>query len=291
MSRAGYEPTAMASFLAKLQADSALQAEIEGHPGTADETDIMSTHPRTADRVQRAIAEAGGAEVQNPMVERELYLGKIDGMLYGDDPKEGLIRDRRFVHPTMRFQFEVPPGFSLYNGTTRVTAIGPENSAILFDLSPEPVTGSLTTYLTQRWGKNLDLGDVEPLTVNGLEAVTGSKRVQLEQGAADIRLVAIRLDADNVYRFIFLTPSAMTDRLASDLQRTTYSFRRLSESEAAQIRPQRLRVVTVGTGDTVVSLARRMDFETHREERFRVLNGLAPDEKVKPGQRVKIVTQ
>ncbi len=291
LSRAGYDPAAMASFLAKMQAESALQAQIEGRPGTTDETDIMSTHPRTLDRVERAIAEAGGVQPSDPMVERELYLQKIDGMLYGDDPKEGLVRGRRFVHPILRFEFEVPPGFSLYNGTAKVTALGPENAAIIFDLAPKGIRRDLIDYVSQDWGRNLDLRDLEEIEVNGLEGATGQARVQLQQqGTADMRLVAIRYDSDSVYRFIFLTPAALTDRLAADLRRTTYSFRRLSEGESAGIRPQRLRILTAA-GESVATLARRMDFDEYREERFRVLNGLAPNEEVRPGERVKIVTQ
>ena len=69
------------------------------------------------------------------------------------------------------------------------------------------------------------------------------------------------------------------------------SFRRLSEREAAALRPLRVRVVAVEPGETVDSLAARMAFEDFRSERFRVLNGLTPGARLRTGQLVKIVTE
>ena len=74
LSRTNYDPYGMASFLGQLEADDRLDAEIMGRPEMADQFSIMSTHPRTADRIQRAIQEAGGAQLANPIVERDLYL-------------------------------------------------------------------------------------------------------------------------------------------------------------------------------------------------------------------------
>ena len=291
LSRATYDPAAMSTFLQKLLDHSRLEAALEGRPEAADKTNIMATHPRTADRVQRAIAEAGQAPVRNPLVERDLYLDKIDGMLYGDDPKEGFIRGRRFAHPVLRFEFEVPPGFSLVNGTKRVTALGPQSSIILFDRAPKAAGGSMMNYLLRVWGQNADLRNAEEIDVNGLEGATAVTQGNTSRGAVDVRLVAIRYDADSIYRFIFATPPATTASLSSELRRTTYSFRRLSDSEAASLKPQRLRVITVEPGDTMAGLAQLMDFEDHREERLRVLNGLERGQGVSPGQRVKIVAQ
>ena len=105
----------------------------------------------------------------------------------------------------------------------------------------------------------------------------------------DVRLLAIRVDLKKIYRFLFLTPSNLTRTLARDLRRTTYSFRQLDEPEAMSLRPQRIDIIKVGPGDTVASLARRMPFEDFRLERFRVLNGLAVDERLAAGRRIKIV--
>ena len=113
LSRTNYDPLGMASFLTQLQANERLDAAVMGRPEMADQFSIMSTHPRTADRIQRAIQEAGVAQAANPITERDLYLSKIDGLRYGDEPAQGFIRDRLFLHPILRFVFEVPAGFHM----------------------------------------------------------------------------------------------------------------------------------------------------------------------------------
>src|SRR5262249_55323552 len=117
LTRASYDPLGMATFLEQLQADESLDATIMGRPEVGDQFSIMSTHPRTADRIQRAIQEAGGTPVANPIDERDLYLSKIDGLRYGDDPEQGFIRDREFLHPVLRFTFKVPTGFHMMNSS------------------------------------------------------------------------------------------------------------------------------------------------------------------------------
>ncbi len=291
MSRANYDPYGMGSFLAQLQADDRLDAKLVGRPELADQTSIMATHPRTADRIQRAIEEAGGTQVIDPLVERDLYLSKIDGMLYGDQPEQGFIRGRRFAHPTLRFDFVVPPGFHITNSADAVIAQRADGGVIIFDRAPQPASTRMIDYLIDEWAPRLDIADAQVINVNGLDAATGSGRLSTRSGSRDVRLVAIRADANAVYRFIFLTKPEITRVLAPELQRTAYSFRRLSAAEAAALQAQRIRVVRVEPGDTVSSMAQRMAFDDFREERFRVLNGLAAGDRLVPGQLVKLVVE
>ena len=133
LSRAGFDPEAMASFLGKLKAHSQLEAMIAGQPIDGGGVDLLATHPRTADRVRRAIEAANMRPVANPIVGRGIYLKKIDGMLYGDDPEQGLVQGRVFLHPAMRFRFEAPEKFHIINGQTQVVAQGPDGAAFVFD--------------------------------------------------------------------------------------------------------------------------------------------------------------
>ena len=291
LSRTNYDPYGMASFLAQLQADDRLDAALMGRPEMADKFNIMATHPRTGDRIQRAIQEAGGTQVAEPIVERDLYLSKIDGMLYGDQPEQGFIRGRQFLHPTLRFGFEVPPGFHMINSADAVIAQRSDGATIIFSAARQPSSSSMLDYLTGEWAPRLRLADAESIDVNGMEAATGSDRLRTNSGERDVRLVAIRYDAERIYRFIFLTKPQLTAGLERDLQETTYSFRRLNRSEAARVRPQEIRVVQVGRGDSVGELAAQMPFSDFQEERFRVLNGLQPNDRLTPGQLVKIIVE
>ena len=286
IARAGYDPGAASRFLSKLRAYSQYEARRHGKsPDEVDKFSYLATHPAPIERVQRTSQIAATTSVRDPMVARDIYLAKLDGMVYGDDPREGIVRGREFVHPTMRFRFEAPPGFSLFNSRKAVTAAGPQGSGIIFDQAPRAVSGSMTSYVIGVWGRSLRLGGAETINVNGLEAATAIARVNTQSGARDIRLLAIRADAQTVYRFLFVTQPGMTERLAADFRRTTYSFRLLEPNEAAAIRPLRIHLVTVGPGDTVQRLAARMPPDGLQQELFQVLNS-GP---LRPGEKVKIV--
>lgn len=292
MTRTGYDPAAMATFFRKLDAFTALQAALVGAPDDSDSLNIMASHPRTADRVEQARKLAAAQAVQDGRLDRNRYLAAIDGLLYGDSPAQGVRRGRTFAHPGLGFAFEVPPGFVMLNSARQVVARGPGGALIIFDAaSAEEARSapSMSRYVTAAGGGRISFGNVQPLSVNGMEAATGTTRLDTRGGAVDARLVAIREGPDKIYRFVFVTPPSATGSLREELQRTTYSFRRLSADEAAAIRPLRISVVTVAPGDTQQSLAKRMATALPLET-FRALNGLQAGEGLQPGEKVKIVT-
>ena len=122
-----------------------------------------------------------------------------------------------------------------------------------------------------------------------IQAATATSDLNTDKGWRDVRLVAIRIDLQTIYRIMFVTPPADTEKLALPLRRTTYSFRRLTASEASKLRPLRIKIVTVRRGDTVASMARRMSFSNFARECFEVLNGLRAGARLVAGQRVKLV--
>ena len=291
LTRAGYEPRAMATFLQHLQADSRLSAEMAGQPGKADDFNIMQTHPRTADRVEAAIRQAGIKSVRDPMRPRDVYLRKIDGMVYGDSPDQGIVRGRSFLHGKLNFAFEVPEGFQLVNAPRAVAARGPNGSGIIFDQSKGAGDMAISSYLTQVWAKGVALNDVETISVNGMPAATGQIRQNTREGPRDIRLVAFRYDAQTIYRMLFVTSPESTAALVKPFRETTYSFRKLTPEEAAAIKPLRVRVHTVRAGETPRAIAARMPLEAYALQRFLVLNGLNENSGLKAGQKVKVISE
>lgn len=291
LTRGGFEPEGMADFLTKLQADSRLSAKMAGNPGAADQFNIMQTHPRTADRIQRAIAQAGEVRVKDPIVGRDVYLSKIDGMTYGDGPSQGFTRGREFLHPELRFAFEVPLKYQIVNRPDRVIAQHPDRSIIVFRQGSKPANVSLREYMTKGFGAKLPLRNLEKIRINGMDAVTAQARVQNRQGEQDWRLTTIQYDGKTLYNFLFITRPEATGAQALGLKRTTYSFRKLSAEEAGQLRPKRLQIYTVRSGDTASKIAERFPFEDFKLERFATLNGLDPKKPLKAGQKVKIIVQ
>jgi predicted Zn-dependent protease len=103
------------------------------------------------------------------------------------------------------------------------------------------------------------------------------------------RLYAVRFGSD-VYRFIFAT-KRMTPEIDRGFRESLASFRRMSLAESQVAKPLRLRIVTVHAGDTIERISSSMAVPDRAVERFRVLNGLAPGDRLAPGAQVKVVTE
>ena len=289
MSRVGYDPEAMASFLGQLRAHSGLRATIEGRPANSvDEFDIMATHPRTIERIERAAAAAGPKPPHARNFHRKAYQSAIDGMVFGDDPDVGVIRGREFSHRALRFRFEVPDGFRLINRPTAVIAQNERlRSTIVFDMDTRRAGGALTGYIARDWAKRR-LNDVEGLTVNGLPAATGWFVMETQKGRMVARLIAIRAERNQIFRFLFISPPNATERLSRPFRRTTYSFRRLTAREAKMIEPRRLRVQKPGR-QSRRDLVRRMQVESHAQGWFDLLNGFTSGKRQTAGETVRLI--
>jgi predicted Zn-dependent protease len=291
IARTGYDPTAESDFLHSLDRESQLADKLAGVEARDRGSDFMATHPLTAERVVRArtLATDTGIDPKSRPRKRDAFLNAVDGIVYGDEPKDGFIRGRTFSHPIQKFTFTVPEGFTLINSSEAVGARDKSGNVVVFDSVKEDTGMSMSRYMQAVVGDRIAWREVEAIMINGLPAATGWAPVATQSGTADFRLVAVRFDPSTVYRFEILTNTGDTQQLGEVLRRMTYSFRKLSDAEAAALKPYRLHVVTVKTGDTVQSLAAKMPFESYNVDRFLVLNGLEPGARLVPGERAKII--
>jgi len=289
--RAGYDPYGAVRFLTAMQRNTELKPQQSGaiDPSAPD---FLSSHPATPERITNALANArqyrapasdGGPDFAKA---KATYLGDIDGIVYGEDPSEGFVRGRRFLHPKLGFTFTAPEGFALDNTAQAVLGIKHGGGqAMRLDVVRVPAEQTLAEYLTSGWIENIDPATVEDLTINGFAAATAVAKGD----QWDFRLYAIRFGSD-VYRFIFASKhrTPETDR---NFRESVGSFRRMSLAEIEQAKPLHLKVVTVAPGDTVEKLATRMTIADRAVERFRMLNGLEPGDRLKPGSEVKVVVE
>lgn len=291
LARTRYDPSAMATMLASMREEEQISAAMRGLPaGTTDQFNIMASHPRTVERVREAMAAAGGAPIENPTVGRSEYLQAINGLLFADDPDQGLVRGRKFVHAGLRFSFEVPEGFRISNQSQNVVAKGPGDTTIVFDMAPVTRARNLVEYLQYEWVRDIPLQGLESLRVNGIAAATGAARIEDGQREIDLRAVAYDGGQGRVFRFLFLAIPQTTRALSGALRETTYSFRRIDDAEARETKPLRIIIADVRAGDTVDALARSLPFGKYNSDWFRVLNDMPPGQEVRVGQTVKIVT-
>jgi len=291
MTRAGYDPQGMETFFKKLEQHKRLQSLMAGKNGK-EEFSLMSTHPRTSDRIRQAIelARENGAP-DGARLGRDAYLAIADGMLYGDDPKQGLRKGRDFIHPGLNFKFTVPPGFNLFNGASKVLAKGPNEATIIFDRADPSLDlrdTPMTVYIRDFWVPRLAVSGLERLTVNGMEAATAKGVISTGSGKQDLRLVAIR-HPNTVYRFAFVTPPQMTGGLDTEFRRTTYSFSTLTEQQRRSAQPLRIGVISVHKGDSPQKLSQTLPFEERKLEWFELLNKNLSHRALRPGDKVKVI--
>ncbi|HWH17016.1 MAG TPA: M48 family metalloprotease [Allosphingosinicella sp.] len=290
MTGAGYDPLAAASLLASLGAATSLEARAAGRNDERSVPSWARTHPLSADRVARATQRArtsgaAGRGVRN----RDQYLSMLDGVIIDDDPEQGIVEGRNFLHPDMRLAFTVPQGYGMQNGVRAVSVTGSNGQA---QFSGGRYSGDLGTYIAQVFrslgGQQAQIPYSQPrsTTINGIPAAYSTARVQTQQGVVDVSVFAYRFDANSTYHFATITRGGSG---LGPFQSMVTSVRRLSANEAAAIRPRVIDVVTVRPGDTIQSLAGRMAYQDLKVERFMTLNGLQANSQLTPGQRVKVV--
>lgn len=286
MGEAGYDPEAMVRFLDTMRDNSQIEAEKAGRPASSvDETSIMATHPRTIERVRQAETLADEYSRAGQVINRDRYLENIDGMIYGDDPSQGIVRGTEFIHAPLRFYFKVPDGWTIRNGETEVVAEkSGAKGVIVFD-SARRSTSDVASYLVEEWGNGVQLSGVERIDVNGTPAATASTRIN----GKDYRAVAIQGEGDRIFRFRFISDPSATQSLSQPFRETTYSFRRLSAEEASRIQPYRIIVVPIQPGDTVASLSKNFPEGNFSQAAFRVINDLKPQDPLPNSGRVKTV--
>ena len=286
IAKAGYDPYAAARFLTALGRWSALRATVSG-AGSADRPDMMATHPSTPERIARATEEARQfGEPGSGEVDRNGYLAAIDGLAFGDDPSQGIVRDNAFVHPKLGFAFDAPDGFTLDNQSAALIGVGEEGGeALRLDSVAIADSTPVTSAIGSGWIDGVKTTAIEPKLIAGLEAATA-----VAQGQQwSFRLGAVRLNG-RLYRLIFaahtLSP-AVDSRFMASLD----SFHLINAQDSEIAAPQKIRIVEAGSGDNAETVAARMAFLPQSLDQFLILNGLERGAALVSGQRYKIIAR
>jgi predicted Zn-dependent protease len=289
MIAAGYDPVGGSEILAALSRQSAIEARVQGRTNRQT-PEWASTHPLSENRMQRALLEARstgrlGKGIRN----REGFLSQLEGVYVDDDPAQGVIDGPSFTHPDLRMQFSVPQGYLMSNGSDAVTISGSAGKA---QFRGGRFTGNiddavLLAFRSLTQGQlNFAVPPPQHVVVNGMQAAVTTARVNTSSGQMDVSVAVYRWDPQRVYYFVMLTRAGYG---VGPFVPMINSLRRITPEEAAAIRPRIIHVVTVGPGDTIQSLAGRMAYRDLKLDRFLALNGLAPNSRLVPGQRVKLV--
>src|ERR1700686_602488 len=145
--RAHFDPYGAARFLTSMERNAELKAGKSSLDPRAQ--DFLSSHPATPERVQNAQNSARQyVSPENGERDRETYLTAIDNIVYGEDPSEGFVRGRRFLHPKLGFTFTAPETFTLDNTAQAVIGVREGGTqAMRFDVVRVPAEQTLGDYL------------------------------------------------------------------------------------------------------------------------------------------------
>jgi predicted Zn-dependent protease len=283
IAKAGYDPFGAARFLTSLSRSAALRASLFNQ--RAGGPQISSSHPSTPERIARATAAARAISAPGQAdARRSEYLAAIDGIDFGDNPAEGLVRGRRFTHPRLGFTFLAPEGFVLENTPQAVLGLAAGGAeALRLDSVSVAAETSLEDYLAMDWIQGLQPSSVKSFSLNGLPAATGTAK----SGEWRFRVGVIRMGGD-IYRMIFAT-TTLSDRTDQKFRESLDSFRQISRDEAGKLQPLHVRMVAAGAGDTAEAMAGRMALADRPLEWFLLLNGLDRPGALKAGESFKVI--
>ncbi|MFC6789733.1 M48 family metalloprotease [Methylobacterium komagatae] len=281
LAAAGYDPFAAARFLTALNRT----VQLKQGAGSASTPDMLATHPGTAERV--ALATRAARKVGAPGIgtdDRSRFLAAIDGLAYGDSPRDGVVRGGRFLHSGLGIAFAVPEGFNLENTRSAVLGTTADGGRrLLFDQIEAKEGQGLDAMLKATWNDSLDPAGFETREVNGHPAAFALSRGK----DWTFRLAAIRLGGAT-YRMIMAGKGSADPEAA--FQRWVSSLEEVSAEEIAALRPTHIQIVQAA-GANAEELARRMIVADRPLDRFLVLNGLERSTALVPGRSYKIVTE
>jgi predicted Zn-dependent protease len=278
MTRAGYDPEAAVAMFEILERQRAVSGQ--------SMPEWTSTHPDPGNRVAAARERAATDTIEGGTVRRDEYLRRIDGLVWGPDPREGYFLDERFVHPELAFEVTLPQGWQTANTKQAVLAGSPDQDA-MFQLSAgqaQPDEAARTFF----GGQGIRQTGSARRTIHGLPAIVATFAAQAQSGAIEGIAAFIR-HGDLTYQLLGYAPSSRIGRHAATLERTIGSFAPVTDRSLLRVEPMRIDVVRVPERMTARRFHERYPSTVELETVLQV-NGVDADDTIQAGTRMKRIT-
>jgi predicted Zn-dependent protease len=284
--KVGYDAYEMADFFQTL-------SRMRDESGSTIPT-FLSTHPDPLDRYQkvRAEAQAWQSKVDQEQfnINRNSYLRMVEGLVYGEDPRQGFREDDVFYHPELKFYFPVPAGWQLANSPSQVQ-MAPEdgNALIMLSLAEQSTPNDAAQATVSE--NNLTVIDKKSVTVHGFPAVVMLSQQQNPQNPDNVLQILSYFiqDAELIYKFHGLSLRDNFSTYRARFEDTMGGFRRLTDQDKLNRQPERLQVRQTGSQGSVRSALAALGVPEDRLEEFAVLNGLDLDDQVSAGTLLKVL--
>ncbi len=290
-SKVKYDAHQMAGFFNTLERKGA-------ESGAAELPNFLSTHPNPGERnitVNKLATEwQQKLNLTAPEVNRNTYLKRIEGLIYGEDPKGGFLENNVFYHPVLKFQFLTPANWAYQNSPQQVQFAQKEGKALMFmTLAPGKTLQEAASAVFQQY--KLQALESREVSVNGLNAiaVVGTQpQQQGQQQQASIRTLSYFIQYDNnIYHIIGVSAATDFNAYSPLFTNTMQSFKVLNDASKLNKKPDRVRLKTINQNSTLEQALRQHGVQTNKLEELAILNGLKLSDRVVQGTLIKIIEQ
>lgn len=217
----------------------------------------LATHPYPAERIEavRERLATVGPRLDSTHSAGPEYLRRIDGLIYGENPRAGIFRNGAFLHPELRFQLSVPQGWRTQNTPQAVLAAAPQGDAVI-QLTLAPQNGAADAARAFFSQQGVQAGQTGRETINGNPAVVGLFQAQTQGGV--IRGLATWIEyGGRTYQILSYSPAQRFAAYDRTFRQSVGSFRSLTDPQILNLRPNRLAVVRIDAATTLADFNRR----------------------------------
>ena len=284
--KAGYDSNHMASLFVSLERLNPGEAQ-GGLPGW------FSTHPNPENRIaaikQDTLAWREKIQQTRFAVNRDQYLKHIDGIVFGEDPRQGYVEGNVFYHPELRFQFPVPAGWKLNNTASQVQMINQDqNAVILFSMAPEKNPSAAANAFVNE--SKAAVVKSESTKVNGMSAYRIISDVTTEQGVIRVMSYFIR-KGQTVYAFLGYTEQSRFNGYSSVFEQTMGRFNDLRDSSKINVKADRLDIRRTMTQGSLSQALGKFGGPKAQWEDLAILNGMKLNDAVPGNTLLKVVVK
>ena len=251
----------------------------------------LQTHPGEADRIQaidKKLAQLQPNQLAGAKVNAQQYLQRVNGLVYGADPRNGFFQGNTFYHPDLRFQITLPSGWQGQNLAQAVMAVSPQQDAMIQltvaqGNSPE---NAARTFLSQQ---GIQAGQASQQTVNGVPAVASTFQAQTEQGVIQ-GLAAFFTYNGATYQVLAYAPAQRYSAYEAAFRQSLGSFAPVSDSRVLNVKPNKINIVTVQQPTSLAAFNQRTPSTIPLAELAIVNQVEDPNKPLPAGTPVKQVT-